>query len=108
LKKDIPVSIDAIAKAVTDAGFSVRYLIATLQLNSVLISANNCFTFENINYQFINNDTTQPNGNVVLKFIGKQFLPKTEFKKEWNNTIKPSCDSIKLKTYYVKLCINTL
>ncbi len=107
-KKGQSVSFDAIAKAVTDAGFSVRYLNATFQLNTVLISANHCFTYENTNYQFINNSTIQPNGNIVFKFIGKQFLPKKEFKKEWNNNIKPSCDNTKLKTYYVKLGVNTL
>jgi copper chaperone CopZ len=103
LKKGIPVSIDAIAKAVTDAGFSVRYLNATFQFNGITISDKGCFTFENSNYQFINYQPENPGGFVILKFIGKEFLPKKEFKKAWTANIKPLCENTKIKTYYVKL-----
>ena len=100
--KDAVVSIDKIAKAITDAGFSVRYLNATFLFDSITISDNYCFAYENSNYQFINVGTKKLQGNTVLKFIGKQFLPKKEYKK-LNVYIKPLCETGKQKTYYVKL-----
>jgi copper chaperone CopZ len=103
LRKGQLVSFDAVAKAVTDAGFSVRYLNATFWFDPTIIINNGCFTFENSNYQFISDTAKNIQGAIILKFIGKQFLPSKEFKKQWNKNTKTLCENSKLKTYYVKL-----
>ncbi len=99
---EIPVSIDKIAKAITDAGFSVRYLNAVFKFDPITISDNYCFVYENSNYQFINVGKKKIEGNTVIKFIGKEFLPKREYK-NFIIFLQPLCETGKQKTYYVKL-----
>jgi len=53
-KKDTKVSIEKIAKAVKDAGFSVRYLSANFNFNNVSVSENFCWNYEGEQYDFEN------------------------------------------------------
>lgn len=96
------VSIDKLAKAVTDAGFSVRYLNALFVVDSVSIFNNNYFDYENAHYRFINAVTKKLSGAVTLTFIGKKYLPKKEYKK-WKKEIKSIYANDKQKAYYVTL-----
>jgi copper chaperone CopZ len=96
------ISIEKLAKAVVDAGFSVRYLQATFKADSALhISDNYCFAYNNTNYQFVKVNSSDLKNDVVMKFIGKEFQESKEYKK-WKADLKPMCNGGK-NTYYVTL-----
>lgn len=96
------ISIEKIAKAVIDAGFSVRYLQATFKADSALhISDNYCFSYNDATYQFIKVPSSDVKNDVVMKFIGKEFQDSKEYKK-WKANLKPMCTG-KKTMYYVTL-----
>jgi copper chaperone CopZ len=100
-KTGATISIEKLAKAVIDAGFSVRYMQATFKADSVLhVSNDYCFAYNNASYQFVKVTTEQSN-NMVMKFIGKEFMEAAEYKK-WKPDLKPVCIGNKT-TYYVTL-----
>lgn len=96
------VDIEKIAQAVTNAGFSVRYLNADFLFNNVNVSSGYCFNNGNYTFQFISIAAKTLDGESQIKFIGAEFLPKDEFKK-----MKPllvnSCAESKAKVYFVTL-----
>lgn len=96
------VNIDKIAKAVTDAGFSVRYLNAVFIFNNVNVSSGYCFNNGNYTLQFINTASKILNGESQLKFIGSEFLPKEELKK-YKTLLTNSCLESKGRVYFVTL-----
>lgn len=81
LKSKAIVSIEKIAKAITDSGFSVRYLNAVFYVSDIEVNENFCWTYENEQYQFVKVAVTKLNGNVTLKFVGEKYLSKKENKK---------------------------
>jgi len=96
------ISIEKLAKAVIDAGFSVRYMQATFKTDSVMhVSDNYCFAYNNANYQFVKVTSSDVKNDVVMKFIGKEFQESKEYKK-WKEGLKPMCNGGK-NTYYVTL-----
>ncbi|MFT6845773.1 MAG: copper chaperone CopZ [Flavobacteriales bacterium] len=104
ITKDAEVSIKAIAKAVTDAGFSVRYLHATFYFNDLSIEENYCWNYENEQYQFVKTKNQTLNGPVIVKVLGKKFLSKKEMKK-WKPLItNPQENKCNAKVnYYITL-----
>lgn len=102
-KRETKVSIEEIAKAVTDAGFSVRYLSAVFNFNNVVVEDNFCWNYENNQYLFVKTGNKNLNGDIILNFIGKKYLAKAEMKK-WTAIIKNSkgCDN-KKSIYYVTI-----
>lgn len=100
-KKGMQVSVEKIAKAVKDAGFSVRYLKAEFQLTSQKVSNGSCFTYNNEQYKFIGNENNTFTGEKTMTFIGKEFMPPKEHKK-WSGKLKEPCSPDK-KTYYVTI-----
>ena len=100
LKKDKKADMEKIAQAVVNAGFSVRYLTADLTINNSVTSSGACFTFKGDGYVFTDAPKEPLKGTIKLKFIGKKFMPKNEFKKvEANMTGK--CNNATGKTYYI-------
>ena len=103
-KKGGKVSIEKIAKAVTDAGFSVRYLNASFNFNNISVSENFCWNYEGGQYQFVKTEEKKMNGDITLKFIGEKYLSKKEIKK-WSaiisNTKGKGCNAKNI--YYVTL-----
>lgn len=96
------VSIDKVAKAVIDAGFSVRYMQATFKADSTLhISDNYCLSYGDATYQFVKVTPVDVKNDIVLKFIGKEFQESKEYKK-WKGDLKPMCTGTK-SMYYVTL-----
>ena len=81
--------VNKIAKAIVDAGFSVRYLKATIYFKQVPVTENYCWINEGKYYQFIKTNTKVIDGITTVTFINKQFMPKAEYKK-WSTTIKES------------------
>jgi copper chaperone CopZ len=101
-KPNVKVDIEKIAKAVVNAGFSVRYLNAVFTFNHVNAKDNDCFAFEGNQYQFIKTGAKTLNGETTLKFLGKEFLSRKENKK-WELDLKPACSKSTGVVFYVTL-----
>jgi copper chaperone CopZ len=96
------ISIEKIAKAVTDAGFSVRYLQATFNTEiTIPLTDTHCFIADSVAYQFVKVSPSKLENRTVLKFIGKEFLSSKEYKK-WKAELTPQCSNTKT-LYYVTL-----
>jgi copper chaperone CopZ len=90
-KADTTIDMGKIAQAIVDAGFSVRYLTAIYKAPGTLdIAEGYCMAIYSFNYQFVKISPEKIKNNIVLKFIGKEFLPPKEFKK-WKDILKPEC-----------------
>ncbi|HSY77650.1 MAG TPA: heavy metal-associated domain-containing protein [Bacteroidia bacterium] len=101
-KDSTNVDIEKIAKAVINAGFSVRYLNATYKPTGTLnVTDNSCFAYKGTSYQFVKVTAAEAKSDLVLKFVGKEFLPAKEYKK-WKESLKPQCAGAK-STYFVTL-----
>jgi len=90
-KKILPVDFTRIAKAVTDAGFSVRFLHAHFSLNNnnIAIDPSGCFQMDGHNFQWINFRPSTV--RATFEFIDSPFLPGNEYSK-WKKKLKgPSC-----------------
>ncbi|MEM7372711.1 MAG: heavy-metal-associated domain-containing protein [Bacteroidota bacterium] len=81
------VDVHLIAKSVEDAGFSVRYLTATLLGKELLPLASKGFLYENDLYHMIGPDQLLPPGSFSVRFIGKAYQSKKEFKK-WKTSLE--------------------
>lgn len=93
-KKGKAISIDALAKKVEDAGFSVRSIQGIYDFSNVIASENSCCTTENGVFQFIGISTSRTLGSsTVIRFIGPNYCSKREYKK-WSDKIKAAhaCD----------------
>jgi copper chaperone CopZ len=96
------VDIEKIAKAVTNAGFSVRYLNADFAFNNVKVSSGYCFNNGAYTLQFINTAAKTLSGESQIKFVGPEFLPKEELKK-YKDQLIIACTESKGKVYFVTL-----
>lgn len=99
-KADAKISFNKVAKAITDAGFSVRYLKATYSFKNSYDTSNfiplNAFG----RFCFVNVKNKALNGEVILTFLGKEFMQKQEHNK-WKEAIKKTCGEINKENYYV-------
>ncbi len=87
------VEMTEVAKKVTDAGFSVRSIVALIDVGQLKVTPDYCWSFENNIYHFIKLDSDKElKGTVQLKFIGDKFMPSKEFKK-WKLYCKNACTS---------------
>lgn len=88
------VNMTDVAKKVVDAGFSVRSVIAVVNIEKVTVTSDYCWNYENDTYHFIKLDAEKElNGTVQLKFIGDKFMPSKEFKK-WKLFCKNACAAV--------------
>lgn len=99
-KEGAGINFHKIAKAVTDAGFSVRFLKALYTFSNL----ENTTSIKLVNVTepfYILNDTgTKLSGTIQLMFLGKQFMPWQEFSK-WKKAIKRNFGEISKDSYYV-------
>ena len=79
--EDEYIPIDKIAQAVIDTWFSVAYLIAWFDFNGQSIYTNSCCNYAFDTYQFLNTRQPKLAGKMNLKFIGTNFLSRSEMKK---------------------------
>lgn len=86
-KKTSPIDFNKIAKTVTDAGFSVRFLEAKFSLQNITVNENGCFNIGGNSFQWIGFDKsdTQP----TLTFIDAPFLSGKEYSK-WKKKFSDS------------------
>lgn len=101
-KKGIEVNLKKIAKAVTDAGFSVGYLRVAYAFDNLDISNPASFSNASGQFCFVNTELKKLHGEILLTVINKEFMPNSEYKK-WKEQIKKSCTEVKKETYYVTL-----
>ena len=102
LKKNKKADIEKIAQAVVNAGFSVRYLQADLAIDNSMTTSGACINYKGDQYVFTQAPNEPLKGTVKLKFIGKKYLPKNEFKK-MEAVMNDKCGNPAGKVYHVSL-----
>ncbi|MFZ9847341.1 MAG: heavy-metal-associated domain-containing protein [Flavobacteriales bacterium] len=101
-KNGAKVEMYKVAKAVVDAGFSVRFLNANYQFSNTIISDNLCVNIDGNNYTFIKTNQRNLSGSVNLKFIGENYMSKTDLN-AYKALMKSTCstNSKNVKYYFV-------
>jgi copper chaperone CopZ len=102
LKPGKKVDMDQVAQAVINAGFSLRYLTATLQVDNTVNANGGCFAYNGDQYVLAEGHKLPAKGTAQLKFIGKKYLSKGDFKKA-QSLMKDVCGNTTGKTYYVTM-----
>lgn len=80
-KPDMPVDLNEVARAVVNAGFSVRFVRLQLTFEDIPVASDGSFTFQGQTFQWLDFEKTADD-SFALKLIGENFLPKKEFA-EW-------------------------
>lgn len=96
LKPATTIDIDALAKAVTVAGFSVANLTSTINFNNKPIKNDSHIELGNKTLHFLNVQPQLLNGDVTVRWIDKQFVTAKEFK-YFNNFTKMKCYTVGFK-----------
>lgn len=99
LKQQAAFDPGAIARAVKDAGFSLRFLKADYQQAEKSSNGNSCFSLDGRRYQLIPADMELPQ-QATLQFIGPDFLPAQEYKR-WRPELNARCYSGRGLIYFV-------
>lgn len=89
LREDQPVNLRQIAKAITNAGFSVRFLSINLDPSEISLSVTGEFTFQGQQFAWVDYPTHPLKKPVSLVLIEEGFLPKKdllEWRKKHNIT----------------------
>jgi len=102
LKEGVKVDVKKIAQAVVNAGFSVRYVSAGFKFENTQITNGYCYPFEGQQFQFVKTEPKTLNGEVTLKFLGKQFQAAKDYK-IWKKDLQLSCPARQTETIYVTL-----
>jgi copper chaperone CopZ len=89
-KSNTEVDIDAIQKAVDDAGFSVAKLKLTGNFDNVAVSNDKHTVIGNRNFHFINVSNQNLQGEQTITIVDKNFLTTKEFKK-YSAATKMAC-----------------
>ena len=84
------INIDALKKAVEDAGFSVGSLKLTGNFNEVKIAADEHIKIGNDNFHFVNVKSQTLNGEQTIAVVDKNFVTEKQFKK-YSAATKMSC-----------------
>jgi copper chaperone CopZ len=98
--KNSPINLEQIAKAVVNAGFSVRFVSIQLDLNDIQIEENGSFAFQGSNFIWMDYKKPSEKKPVWFKLIGEPFVPKSEMK-NWRGKIDKAPESDKPNNYYV-------
>ncbi|ULQ57172.1 heavy-metal-associated domain-containing protein [Flavihumibacter rivuli] len=89
-KEGVPVDIDAVRKAVEDAGFSVAKLQLTGKFNQVAVKNDAHFTIDGKVYHFLAVKSQVLDGEQTITVVDKNFLTAKEFKK-YSGATKMAC-----------------
>ncbi|MGC4021299.1 MAG: heavy metal-associated domain-containing protein [Cyclobacteriaceae bacterium] len=98
LKSGQPIDLKKIARAVTDAGFSVRFLRVEFDFNDITIKSDGSFDYQGQPYVWIDFKDGSAKGNVVLQLVDEGFLPRKE-STPWKKRIAP--DKSRQKVFHV-------
>jgi copper chaperone CopZ len=102
-KKDVPVDIDALGKAVKDAGFSVASLKATGNFDNVKVDRDAHVLIGTQVYHFVAANQSVLNGARELTFIDKDFVLPKQFKKYTSTEHMPCLQTGKMATCCQKI-----
>ncbi len=80
-KSNRKADMSAIARAVKDAGFSVRYLKAEINPKDIQLSAESCFSLNGDAYYISDPGALQELTMLTLQFLGQDYLSKSEWKR---------------------------
>lgn len=105
MKPNKKADLEAIAKAVKEAGFSVRYLKAAVPFHETSATTGGCYALKNATLSFADAPKQPLDGVVTVQFLGEDFLPKTDYKK-WAPKLKNGCGRANGSVYYVTLAQN--
>lgn len=79
-KSNRKVDMSAIARAVKDAGFSVRYLKAEINREDIQLSGEGCFKLHGDAYYISEAGNLKEPAVLTLQFLGQEYLTKKELK----------------------------
>lgn len=99
-KKGIEVNLKKIAKAITDGGFSVRYLKVSYPFSNFNITHKVSLSDATGQFCFVNTEAKKLNGDILLTIISKEFMPRPDYIK-WKEAIEKCCGKITKEIYYV-------
>ena len=91
-KDHADVDIAKVAKAVVDAGFSVRYLKGAYNVTDLKVIPDNCTDVLGKKFVFVKQETKTLNGLITVQFIGDKYMPKKEAR-QWQADLKDNCGS---------------
>lgn len=80
-KKDMPVVLDQVKKAVQDAGFSVAKLEITAHVASQEVTNDSHVTIDQSTFHFVNVPKKTIDGDITLRLLDKNYLTLAEHKK---------------------------
>jgi copper chaperone CopZ len=89
-KEGSAINLDALSKAVEDAGFSVAALKVTAAVAGVAVAKDEHVKIGDHYFHFLNAKTGQLNGNATFSIVDKSFVSDKEAKK-WSSTSKMQC-----------------
>ena len=89
-KNGSAVDIDALAKAVEDAGFSVARLKVTADVPNVAVAKDEHIKIGDQYFHFLNAKGQSLNGSTTFTIVDKAFVPAKEFKK-YSTASKMEC-----------------
>jgi hypothetical protein len=78
LKEGDPINLKAIAKAVVNAGFSVRFLKVEFNFSDVAVNHDGSFNYQGQPYIWLDYKDGLAKDNVPLKLVDEDFLPRKE------------------------------
>lgn len=84
-KPDTPINFDQLAKAIVNAGFSVRFVKLELDFTDIPLTTDGSFIFQGQIYQWLDFQK-DVKGQVALKLVEENFLPAKE-RTEWKKKI---------------------
>jgi copper chaperone CopZ len=89
-KNNVAVDIDALARAVEDAGFSVASFKVTADVNNIAVAKDDHIKIGDNYFHFLNAKGQQLNGSTTFTIVDKAFVPAKDFKK-WSSASKMQC-----------------
>lgn len=94
------VNFHRIAKAVVDAGFTVRFLSAEIKVEGQdLTESDVCHTFDNNLFSLVDQKKAGVGETIQVMFIGKAYQEKQEYQK-WKPRVKAGCKGADSREVY--------
>jgi copper chaperone CopZ len=86
---DMPVNLEQIAKAVVNAGFSVRFLRIEFSFKDIPVSRDGSFSYQGQTYQWLDFNGGLLKNEVALKLVDEKFLSRKE-SSQWKKKLAAS------------------
>ena len=98
VRENMPVDFSSIAKAIVNAGFSVRFVRVAFDFHDIPVSPDGTFQYQEQKFDWIDfkNNTNKP---AFLRIVNEHFLPKKDANK-WKDKIR-NAESANANTLHV-------